>query len=442
MVNAMKMNFVKMGINGEGIGYDHRRPVFCDGVLPSETAVVKITEDHGTYAKGQCLRILKKSEDRIRAACPHQAECGGCPLMIMNYEAQLKAKTELLAEALYKYGNVKKHFIRAIHGSADTAGWRSQCKLPVREADGELHSGMYRAGSNHFIPVRKCLMHDEMLEQARRQVMKILNRASIPAYDARTKKGLRYLVMRCADAQIQCALVGGRDTYPQDVITQIMKIPHMSGLFQSVNTSRRTPQIFGAKTKCLAGNETISLDVHGITLQLSPQAFFQLNIEQAKQLYETAVSKIDPCDVLAEAYCGIGAMSLMAHDKAEHIVGIENVPDAIRDAKANARANNITNCEFICADAAEGLLKTAMRMPVDTLLADPPRSGMDRNMIEAVMKVHPRKIIYISCNPATLARNLKDLKRAYHVVTVIPFDLFPNTPHVESITVLEADTVR
>lgn len=431
-----------MGINGEGIGYDHRKPVFCDGVLPDETAVVKITEDHGSYARGQCLRLLKKSEDRIRPACPHQTECGGCPLMIMNYDAQLKAKTALLAEALYKYGNVKSHFIRAIHASPETEGWRSQCKLPVKEQDGELYSGMYRAGSNHFIPVRKCLMHDETMETARRRIMKILNRAGIHAYDSRTKKGLRYLVMRCADEQIQCTLVSGRDTFPSGLIDEIMKIPHMAGLFQSVNTSRRSPQIFGPKTRCLAGNETISLAIHGITLQLSPQAFFQLNIEQAKQLYETAVSKIDPCDVLAEAYCGIGAMSMMAAGKAGQIVGIENVPDAIRDAKVNAAANHITNCEFICADAAEGLLKTAMRLPVDTLLADPPRSGMDRNMIEAVLKVHPRKIIYVSCNPATLARNLKELKRAYHVVTVIPFDLFPNTPHVESITVLEADTVR
>ncbi len=438
----MKMNFVKMGINGEGIGYDQRRPVFCDGVLPGESAVIKITEDHGTYAKGQCLRLLKKSEDRIRPVCQHQAECGGCPLMIMNYDAQLKAKTELLAEALYKYGNVKRHFIRAIHGSQETDGWRSQCKLPVRELDGELYSGMYRAGSNHFIPVRKCLMHDETMETARRRLMKILNRAGIHAYDSRTKTGLRYLVMRCADSQIQCALISGKDTFSADLIAEIMKIPHMAGLFQSVNTTRRSPQIFGPKTRCLAGSETISLAVHGITLQLSPQAFFQLNISQAKQLYETAVAKIDPCDVLVEAYCGIGAMSMMAHDKAAKVIGIENVPDAIRDAKANARANGIDNCEFLCADAAEGLLKTAMRMPVDTLLADPPRSGMDQNMIEAVMKVHPRKIIYISCNPATLARNLKDLKCAYHVVTVIPFDLFPNTPHVESITVLEADSVR
>lgn len=438
----MKMNFVKTGINGEGIGYDRRKPVFVDGVLAGETAVVRIEEDHGTYARGKCVRLLSKSENRVEAACPHQSECGGCPLMILKYEKQLQVKTELLQEALFKYGTVRSHFVRAIRGSEKTEGWRSQCKLPVRQIDGVLYSGMYRANSNHFIPVRNCRMHDETLEKTRKQVMKVLNEKRMPAYDSKTGKGLRYLIMRAIGGNVQCTLVTGRDTIDTGMVEALMKIPHMTSLFQSINTGRRTVEIFGPKTKHLAGPATIPVQIGGITLQLSPQAFFQLNVDQAIRLYETAVSKIDPCDVMVEAYCGIGAMSLLAHEKAAEIIGIENVPDAIRDAKANAEANHIKNVEFICADAADGLLKTAARRHINTLLADPPRSGMDERMLEAVLKVHPDKIIYISCNPATLGRNLKELKHAYHVVTVIPFDLFPNTPHVESITVLEADTLR
>ena len=438
----MKMNFVKTGINGEGIGYDHRKPVFCDGVLAGETAVVRIEEDHGTYAKARCVRLLKPSENRIDAACPYQSECGGCPLMILKYDAQLQVKSELLQEALFKYGKVRSHFVRSIRGSEKTEGWRSQCKLPAREIDGTLYSGMYRANSNHFIPVKNCRMHDSILEKTRKQVMKVLNQKHIPAYDSKTGKGLRYLIMRAIGENVQCTLVTGKDTVDNGTVEAMMKIPHMTSLFQSVNTGRRTVEIFGPKTKLLTGSRTIPVQIQDITLQLSPQAFFQLNVDQAVRLYETAISKIDPCDVLVEAYCGIGAMSLMAHNKAQKIIGIENVPDAIRDAKANAEENHIGNVEFICADAADGLLKAASRHHINTLLADPPRSGMDERMLEAVLKVHPDKIIYISCNPATLGRNLKELKHAYHVVTVIPFDLFPNTPHVESITVLEADTLR
>jgi 23S rRNA (uracil1939-C5)-methyltransferase len=150
-----------------------------------------------------------------------------------------------------------------------------------------------------------------------------------------------------------------------------------------------------------------------------------------------AVSKIDPCDTLVEAYCGIGAMSLMAHEKAKHIYGIEAVEDAVNNAKMNAKNNGIENAEFICADAAAGLDQIAAETKIDVILADPPRSGMDEAMIASILKARPKKIIYVSCNPATLARNLKDLKHKYHVATVIPYDLFPHTPLVESITVLE-----
>ena len=150
-----------------------------------------------------------------------------------------------------------------------------------------------------------------------------------------------------------------------------------------------------------------------------------------------AVSKIDPCDTLVEAYCGIGAMSLMAHAKAKKIYGIESIPDAVENAALNAKNNAIENAEFLCADAAQGLDQIAATTKVDTILADPPRSGMDDAMIASILKAAPKKIIYVSCNPATLARNLKELKRKYHVVTVIPYDLFPHTPLVESITVLE-----
>jgi 23S rRNA (uracil-5-)-methyltransferase RumA len=174
-----------------------------------------------------------------------------------------------------------------------------------------------------------------------------------------------------------------------------------------------------------------------ILLNLAPQSFFQLNVSQALQLYQTAVGKIDPCKVMVEAYCGIGAMSLMAADKAEKIYGIEVVPDAIANAKDNAALNHISNCEFICRDAAEGLREIAAKENVDILLADPPRSGMDDAMLDAILAAKPKKIIYISCNPATLAKNLKDLKHDYHVVTIIPFDMFPQTPQIESITVLE-----
>jgi 23S rRNA (uracil-5-)-methyltransferase rumA len=239
------------------------------------------------------------------------------------------------------------------------------------------------------------------------------------------------------DGKAQCTLITGKEHIPSVIIDKIMEIPGMESLCQSFNTNRKTNQIFGSPAKVLAGQHALTISMDQIQLQLSAESFFQLNIDQAEKMYQMAISKIDPCKVLVEAYCGIGTMALMAKDKANVVYGIESVPSAVENATNNARLNNITNTEFICDDAAHGLRKIAMKKTVDCLLVDPPRSGMDDEMLDTIMHVLPKKIVYISCNPSTLAKNLKVLKQRYHVVTVIPFDLFPQTPLVESITVLE-----
>jgi 23S rRNA (uracil1939-C5)-methyltransferase len=434
---TMKMKFVKMGINGEGIGYaDNNIPVFCDGVFPGEEAEVEITQKNKTYWRAKVVRMVFRSKERVRTEYKYAVE-EGCPLFEMKYPAQLVHKKELLEEALIKYGNVKKTLVRDIHPSPVTLGYRSQCKLPVQEDHHLVQTGMYVPGTNHWHMIDRSLIQDPLLEKTRVKILKRVGRSHLHVWDPKEEKGLRYLVMRCIDGKVQCTLVTGRDKIHKELIEEIMSISEMQGLFQSINTEKKGVNIFGSEVHKLAGEDTQSVTMDDITLQLSPQSFFQLNIPQAKELYHMAVSKIDPCDTLVEAYCGIGAMSLMAHDKAKHIYGIESIQDAVDNANMNARNNNIDNAEFICADAAEGLDKIAADTKIDTILADPPRSGMDDAMIASILKARPKKIIYVSCNPATLARNLKELKHKYHVVTVLPYDLFPHTPLVESITVLE-----
>ena len=432
----MKLKFVKIGINGEGIGFHNRMPVLCDGVLPGETAEVEIIDQKKTYAKAKLLKIIEHSPNRRKPFCRYYDECGACALMHAKSEYQTACKKELLEEALYKYGNVKRHFVRRFHESELTSGYRNQCKLPVSENNGKLVTGMYKPGTNYFTEIPSCLMHDPALEKARRQILDVLNRYHMKAYDAKEEKGIRYLILRHLNKQTQCTLITGKDRIPHACINDLMKIENMTSLFQSVNTETKGTAFFGTTPSLLAGRETIEVSLKGIKLFLSPESFFQLNFTQAEKMYETAVSKVDPCGLLVEAYCGVGAMSLMASKKAEQVIGIEYIQDAVDNAKENARQNGIRNCDFIAADAADGLYKAARLRAVDCLLADPPRSGMDENMLDAILKVLPKKIIYISCNPATLAKNLKVLKQNYLVETIIPFDLFPNTPHVETITVL------
>ena len=359
--------------------------------------------------------------------------------MIMKYEKQLEYKKQLLAEAIYKYAHVRAHFVRDIHPSVPSIGYRSQCKLPVQASNRVLTTGMYVPGSNHYHPIDHSIIHTEELEKVRIQVLEYLNNAHIHDYDEKMQKGLRYLVIRAINGKSQVTFVTGKNRLPEKLIEDVMSIPGMTGVYQSINTDPKTPLIFGSSLETLAGEAGMPVTIGDITLTLSPESFFQLNVPQAEELYKTAVSKIDKCNTLVEAYCGVGAMSLMAHKKAKHIIGIESVPKAIHNAKLNAENNNIKNCDFWCMDAAEGLYKAASRSEIDTLLVDPPRSGMDEKMIEAILKVKPKKIIYISCSPSTLGKNLNDLKHQYHPVTIIPFDLFPHTPHVESITVLDRD---
>lgn len=434
----MKITFKKIGINGEGIGYIDHKPVFCDGVLPGETAEVEIIDQKKNYAKAELKKIAWYSKDRVRTVYPYYIE-EGCPLMIMKYEKQLEYKKQLLTEAIYKYAHVRAHFVRDIHPSVPSIGYRSQCKLPVQASNRVLTTGMYVPGSNHYYPIDHSIIHTEELEKVRIQVLEYLNNAHIHDYDEKMQKGLRYLVIRAINGKSQVTFVTGKNRLPEKLIEDVMSIPGMTGVYQSINTDPKTPLIFGSSLETLAGEAGMPVTIGDITLTLSPESFFQLNVPQAEELYKTAVSKIDKCNTLVEAYCGVGAMSLMAHKKAKHIIGIESVPKAIHNAKLNAENNNIKNCDFWCMDAAEGLYKAAARNEIDTLLVDPPRSGMDEKMIEAILKVKPKKIIYISCSPSTLGKNLNDLKHQYHPVTIIPFDLFPHTPHVESITVLDRD---
>jgi 23S rRNA (uracil1939-C5)-methyltransferase len=437
----MKLKFRKMGINGEGIGYIDHKPVFCDGVLPYEEAEIEITEKNKNYSRATLKKITWFSKERIRTDYEYYVE-EGCPLFIMNYESQLKYKKQILEEALLKYANVKNHFVRDFHPSPLTLGYRSQCKLPVQDSRGHMMTGMYVPGTNHFHPIKRSLIQSEELENTRIQIMKMVDRSYLKAYDAKKEKGLRYLVLRVIDGEKQVTLVTGKDKVHKELIEEIMSIDGMTGVFQSINTDNKAVNIFGSATHKLAGEDTMPVTIGDITLQLAPEAFFQLNVQQAEDMYKMAVSKVDKCNTLVEAYCGVGAMSLLAHKKAKHIYGIESIQSAVENAKQNAERNEIENAEFICDDAAEGLKKIAKERNVDVLLVDPPRSGMDDKMLSAIEEALPKKIIYISCNPSTLAKNLKILKHNYHVVTIHPYDLFPHTPHIETITVLERDNYK
>ncbi|MBQ6654534.1 MAG: 23S rRNA (uracil(1939)-C(5))-methyltransferase RlmD [Erysipelotrichaceae bacterium] len=430
----MKIQIEKMGINGEGIGYYRNKPVFIAGCFPGETVEWKIREDRRSYYIGSLIRIEKRSRQRRKEFCPHNRLCGSCPLMTLQYEAQLENKRELLKEAFFKYAHQEINPDMTVASPRQTA-YRNKCALPVVEAEGRLVNAMYQSGSNKPVNIDRCPLHEEKLEEIRLEILKILNKHHLKAYDHKQKKGIRHLMVRGFGEQYQAVIVTGEEKLPRKLIDDLMADDRIVSLYQIVNTVRNPVSLLSGKAVLLAGKNNIDLNIEERKFSLAPQSFFQLNTQQALNIYRKVRELLgEDCGTVVEAFCGIGVMSLMLAEKCEKIIGIDLEKSAVENARENARVNNIKNAEFICADANEQIGKIARKQIIDVMIVDPPRTGLGADFIETIVKSKPRKIIYVSCNPATLARNYADLARYYELTFIQPYDMFPQTPHVETVT--------
>ena len=431
----MKIEIVKAGINGEGIGFHSRKPVFIDGCFPGETVECEL-QDEGRHWRGRLIKILKKSPQRIKSPCIHSRSCDACPLMALDYKEQLRIKKQLLEGALYKYCAYDEP-IDEIIGSQNIYQYRNKCNLPVFEKDGKLVNALYRQDSNHPSIIRNCLIHEEKTEEIRLAILEVLNRHHLKAYDRHEKTGIRQLIVRAFENSGQAVLVTGKDTIGKEVIDDLKKIEGLRSLFQGINTKRNPVSLMPEKLRPLFGPEKIEMKVGPYRLKLSPQAFFQLNRFQAERIYRDVRELIkDRKKLIVEAYCGIGAISLYLHDKAERITGIEVIEKAVADAEENARLNHIENVRFVCGDASEQVRRILKKEKADLLVVDPPRTGLDEELITTIQKAKIKEVIYISCNPATLGKDLQMLKEKYEITSIRGYDMFPNTSHVECACLL------
>lgn len=433
----MKIEIVKTGINGEGIGYIQNKPIFVPNALVGEWVDVEVVQSMKTYSLGKVNKILKQSSSRVQPKCGVQKSCGACPLMITQYEQQCEMKMEILKQSLIKYAQINPRLIQPILKSEDKLGYRNQCKLPFGMEERELVTGMYQPNSNYFKPIERCLIHEAGIERVRKELLDILNEFKFKAYDFHQKKGLRSLVIRGLENHYQITLVSGEHEFPSAMVEAIMQIRGVVSLWQSVLTQKKSVEIFGSKMIHLAGTRTLDFNFMGYEMMLSPRSFFQLNTKQAEKLYQVIESMVpDQCQMIVEAYSGIGGISLALHHKAQEIVGIESIKDAVVNANMIAAKNKIKNVKFVCDDAAFKLEYYAKKKNVDVLVVDPPRSGLDDAMLNTILKSKIKHIIYVSCNPATLGKNLAVLKDRYEVKKVQPIDMFPQTQHVESVVLL------
>lgn len=427
----------RWGINGEGIGYIQKKPVFIPNAIPGETVRISIVKDMPRFSLAKVEKVLEKSSKRQQSPCGQYEQCGGCPLIHADYRAQLQMKAEYLAQSLKKYcGYTDK--TQPILKNPTVFYYRNACKLPAAQSDGKLTTGMYMRSTQEFIPIDNCPIHSKVLEKTRKEVEAILNENGVQAWKAGSRGGLRTLVMKEFDGSVQVVLVTDPCDLPAKAIEQISELPQVVSLWQSIKTERDAEhEIFGKVLRHLAGQEKIDLHLGDFKLRLLPRSFFQLNTAQAETLYKTVRDMLVPGGLVVEAYSGIGGISLFCADKAEKIIGIEEVADAVTNAEENASLNHIENAEFICGDAAEELENIADNEDIDTLIVDPPRTGLGERMLEAIKFAMPKNILYVSCNPSTLAKDLNVLKEWYSIEQIQPIDMFSQTSHLETIVRLE-----
>ena len=433
---------------GEGSGHVDGFTVFVSRAVPGDTVRARIIKVKKTYAIAKAEEILVPAAGRTVPKCPVAGSCGGCQLSYMSYDAQLALKQKKVEDCIRRIGGFADVSVLPILGMENPYGYRNKGQFPVGYAANSKAPvlGFYAGHSHRIVPTDSCLMLWEGHEKILSAVREYLLKSGAKPYDEETGKGLvRHVLMRrgAATGEVSvCLVVNGKTIPKPEILWQdLQAIDGVVGLCLNVNTEK-TNVILGRETIPLFGSVTIKDYIGDVCFEISPTAFYQVNPEQMKVLYDTALSYagLTGNEVVWDLYCGIGTISLFLAKHAKRVIGVEIVPDAVTNAKANASRNNLLNAEFHCGAAEEVVPRLIAEDPSvkpDVVVVDPPRKGCERSLIETILSMEPERIVYVSCDPATLARDLRVLADGgYLVERVQPVDQFPGSVHVENCCLL------
>lgn len=429
----LELEIKKMGINGEGIAYYNRKIVFVDNALPKEKVKVEIVEETDRFIKADLKEIIVKSPFRCTPKCEKFDECGGCNLQHLKYEEQLYIKRELVIEALEKYSglNPRKFEIKKTIGMSNPYNYRNKVSAPVKDLNG-CAWGMYKPNTNHLVILHDCLVQYNDLNDCLNKIVKLMDKLGFKP-KSKNEGLIKYIVCRQSNhtKEIQVTLIlGETKTDVTPLVDEIKNINNVVSIYTDINKGE-SPDIFGDKLKKHFGKDYITDKLDKYYFNLLPNAFFQLNSMQAVTLYNEAkkAAKLSLKEKVVDCYCGVGTISIWVSNLAKEVIGIENNKEAIKSAKENALNNKIKNVNFICGDAANELDKIDN---IDCIIADPPRSGM-RDLAYKILDKEPKRLVYVSCNPSTLAKDIKILSKKYDVKYIQPIDMFPQTSNVECV---------
>lgn len=451
--DMVTLDIVDCGTNGEGIGKADGFTVFVKDAVIGDQVTAKIMKAKKNYGYGRLMEILKPSPDRVEPICPSARQCGGCQLQALSYEKQLAFKAEKVRGHLERIGGFSDLPMEPIIGMDDPFHYRNKAQFPVgKNKEGHIITGFYAGRTHSIIENRDCALGVPENQEILNRVVSYMEKYHTEPYDETTGKGLiRHIFTRCGyyTGQLMvCMIINGTSIpHQQELVDSLREIPGMTSITLNVN-KKRNNVILGDQMKLLWGQEYITDKIGEISYQISPLSFYQVNPQQTWKLYSKALEYADLHgeETVWDLYCGIGTISLFLAQKAKYVRGVEIVPAAIEDARCNARLNHIENAEFYVGKAEEILPdyyeKYAQDHPgetarADVIVVDPPRKGCDETLLDTIVEMKPEKVVYVSCDSATLARDLKYLcERGYQMERVCPVDMFPMTVHVETVVLL------
>ncbi len=430
---------------GNGVCHVDGMVVFVPGSVPGDVLDIKIVKVLKRYAFGIVMEVRTPSQDRIEPDCALHKQCGGCLFRHMRYEKELELKAKIVQDAFQRLGGLFPEFLPII-GGTERIRYRNKAQYPVSvNKDGKLVCGFYAERSHRIVPVSDCLLQPKVFGAVVHTVLDYAEKRRISAYCEESNTGiLRHIYLRkgyYSDEMMVCLVV--RKAIERelrgliDVLTT--QFPQVKSIVMNVNPEQ-TNVILGKKTVTLWGNDVITDTMCGNVVDISPLSFYQVNTAQAERLYGAAkeFAALTGKERLLDLYCGAGTIGLSMADAAGTVLGVEVIPTAVENARANAVRNGIENAEFLCGDAGKIAQRLAKeRMLPDVIVADPPRKGCDEQTLDAICQMNPQRIVMISCNPATAARDCAWLcRKQYQIQKVQPVDLFPGTGHVECVVLM------
>ncbi len=440
----VELEITDLSYEAMGVAHYEGLTIFVNNALPGEIVKAKILKVKKKFAFAKIEEIIKESPDRVKVQLNQWVQTGLASLAHIKYDKQLEFKRNQVVNLLHKADRDQIKVDQTL-ASPEETGYRNKAQVPVRAVNGQLEIGFFRRHSHDLVPLTNFFTTDSEIDRVLIAVRDILRKYKVPAYDEVHNKGeVRYLDVRRSKAtgEIMVILVCLHRDFPQlpKVAAEISQIPDVTSIILNHNP-KKTNVILGKNDYVVFGEDHITDKIGDVKFRISPQSFFQINSLQTPRLYNLAIEKADlkPDDVVIDAYSGIGTIGLSVAKHVKAVRGMEVIKPAVEDANANAKLNGITNAEYVVGKAEEVMPRWANEgLKTDVIFVDPPRKGLTPEFIDAAVKTNPKKIVYISCNPATQVRDLQLFReQGYDFNEIDPVDMFPQTPHVESVAVLE-----